>query len=59
MNVIRNLFALIGLIATIVVVAIAIHLSKIQGEFDPQASEIYKTFALKLLETKDAAMPNR
>lgn len=57
MGIIRNLFAFIGFVATIGIVAITIQLSKIQGDFDPQASEIYKTFALKLLETKDAAMP--
>ena len=57
MGIIRNLFALIGFVVTIGVVFVAIQFSKIQGEFDPQASEIYKTFALKLLETKDAAMP--
>lgn len=57
MNVIKNLFALIGLTATVAVVVIAIQLFKIQGEFDPQATEVYKIFALKLLETKDAAMP--
>jgi hypothetical protein len=56
-NVIKNLFALIGLTATVAVVVIAIQLFKIQGEFDPQATEVYKIFALKLLETKDAAMP--
>ncbi len=47
---IRNLFAFIGFVATIGVVFVAIQLSKIQGEFDPQASEINKTFELKLLE---------
>jgi len=56
-GIIRNLFALIGFIATIGVVFIAIQLSKIQGDFDPQAPTIYKELALKLLETKDAAMP--
>jgi uncharacterized protein (DUF302 family) len=56
-GIIRNLFALIGFVATIGIIFVAIQLSKIQGEFDPQAPEIYKIFALKLLETKDAAMP--
>lgn len=57
MGIIRNLFAFIGLIATVGSVALAIQLSKIQADFDPQAPEIYKELAFKLLETKDAATP--
>jgi hypothetical protein len=56
-GIIRNLFALIGFIATIGMVFVGIQVSKIQGDFDPQAPTIYKELALKLLETKDAAMP--
>jgi hypothetical protein len=56
-GIIRNLFALIGLVVTIAVGFLAFQFYQVKSEFDPQASEIYKTFALKLLETKDAAMP--
>jgi uncharacterized protein (DUF302 family) len=56
-NIIRNLFALIGFVVTVGIVFLAIQFSNVQSEFDPQAPEIYKTFAMKLLESKDAAIP--
>lgn len=57
MNIIKNLFALIGLVALIGVVLLAVQFSKAQSEFDPQALGIYKVFAIKLWEEKDAAAP--
>jgi len=56
-SIIRNLFALIGVVATIGIIFLVAQFSKVQSEFDPQALGIYKVFAIKLWEEKDAAAP--
>jgi uncharacterized protein (DUF302 family) len=53
MKLIRNLLAVIGLVAVIAVVALCVGVgSKLSG-FDPEFPRIYKEFATRLLETGD------
>lgn len=55
MNVIRNIFALIGVLA---IIAVATCVVKFKGElahFDADAPKVYKELAQNILETKNAA----
>jgi len=53
MRLIRNLLALIGLVATLAVVAVAVRLGPRLAEFDSRFLAVYQEFAGKLLETGD------
>ena len=55
MKFLRNLFALIGLLAVIVVGAISYQIWTATKDFDPNAFTVYKEFASKLLATGDLA----
>ncbi|MBF0311357.1 MAG: DUF302 domain-containing protein [Magnetococcales bacterium] len=53
MGLLRNLLALVGLIAVAGVLYAVVLLKPVIAEFDPGYFETYKKFATKLLETKD------
>jgi len=53
MSVIRNLFALIGVLVVVVVIIAAVRLGPKLSEFDPRFPQVYAEFAGKLLETGD------
>ena len=53
MSVIKNVFAVIGLILLLAVGVIFIKMQSVMSEFDPHAIGVYKDFASKLLEHKD------
>jgi len=53
MRLIRNLLALIGLVAMLAVVAVAVRLGPRLAEFDSRFLVVYQEFAGKLLETGD------
>jgi len=53
MRLIRNLLALIGLVAMLAVVAVAVRLGPRLAEFDSRSLAVYQEFAGKLLETGD------
>ncbi len=55
MKFLRNLFALIGLLATIVIGALFYHIWSATKDFDPNAFTLYKEFTTKLLATGDLA----
>ncbi|MCP3868658.1 MAG: DUF302 domain-containing protein [Gammaproteobacteria bacterium] len=55
MNVLRNIFAVIGLLAALVIGALFFHVLSATKDFDPDAFGVYKEFATKLLETGDLA----
>lgn len=55
MKFLRNLFALIGLVAVIVIGSFFYHIWSATKNFDPNAFSVYKEFAGKLLETGDLA----
>jgi uncharacterized protein (DUF302 family) len=53
MKLIRNLFALIGLVAVLAAVYAYARLAPALSEFDSEFLDVYQTFAVKLLETGD------
>lgn len=53
MQIIRNLFALIGLAAVLMIVAVAVQFGPRLAEFDGRFLTVYQEFASKLLETGD------
>ncbi len=55
MGFIRNIFALIGLLAVIAVVGVYVKYSKSLEGFDPQAAEVFTEFAQNLVSSKSAA----
>ena len=55
MKFLRNLFALIGLLAIIVVGALFYNIWSATKDFDPNAYSLYKEFVIKLLDTGDLA----
>ena len=55
MGFIKNIFALIGLLAVIAVVGIYVKFNKSLEGFDPQAQEVFTEFAQNLVTSKSAA----
>ncbi len=55
MGFIRNLFALIGLLAVIALVAVYVKFGKALDGFDPQAGQTFTEFTEQLISTKSAA----
>lgn len=55
MGFIRNLFALIGLLAVIVVAGAYVKFNKSLEGFDPQAGEVFTEFVQSLVSTKSAS----
>jgi uncharacterized protein (DUF302 family) len=55
MGFIKNVLALIGLLAVIVVVGISVKFNKSFEGFDPQAQEVFTEFAQNLVTSKSAA----
>lgn len=55
MNLIRNVLAIVGLLALVVVVLFMVQIWNATRDFDPNAVGLYKEFATKLLETRDIA----
>jgi uncharacterized protein (DUF302 family) len=55
MGFIRNVFALIGLLAVIAVVGIYVKFNKSLEGFDPQAQEVFTEFSQNLVTSKSAA----
>lgn len=53
MSVIRNLFALIGLVAVLALAGAYFWVGSKLSEFDPEAPAVYKDFASRLLESGD------
>ena len=55
MGIIRNILALIGLLAVIALVGVYVKYGKALDGFDPQAGEVFGEFAQNLATTKSAA----
>ena len=55
MNLIRNIMAIVGLLALVLVVLFMVQIWNATRDFDPNAVGLYKEFATKLLETRDIA----
>ena len=55
MNLMRNILAIVGLLALVVVVLFIAQIWSATRDFDPDAFGLYKEFATKLLETRDIA----
>jgi uncharacterized protein (DUF302 family) len=55
MAVVRNILAVIGLLALLSVAAAYVVFTDIMGDFDPGARELYSEFITKMIETKDLA----
>jgi uncharacterized protein (DUF302 family) len=55
MAVVRNILAVIGLLALIAAGAAYVMFTDIMGDFDPGARELYGEFVTKMVETKDLA----
>ena len=55
MGIIRNILALIGLLALLTAGYLYFKVTTVMGEFDPDAPKLYQEFMGKLLETKDLA----
>ena len=55
MNLMRNILALIGLLALLIVVLFIVQIWNATRDFDPHAFGLYKEFATNLLETRDIA----
>ena len=55
MKLLRNLLAIAGFIAVIIVVVFVVQIWQATREFDPNAFGLYQEFAAKLLETRDIA----
>ncbi len=55
MTIVRNLLAIIGLVALVAVVILYAKLSGVARDFDPGAFDMYREFVAKLLETQDPA----
>ncbi len=55
MNLLRNILAIIGVIALVIVVVFVAQIWNATREFDPDAFGLYQEFATKLLETRDIA----
>lgn len=53
MSVIRNLFALIGLVAVLALAGVYVWVGSKLSEFDPEAPAVYQAFASRLLESGD------
>jgi hypothetical protein len=53
MNIIKNIFALIGLAVVLAVGILAYRLGPVLSEFDPQFVSVYQEFAKNLLTSKD------
>jgi len=53
MNLIRNLLALIGLVAVLAILAVSIRLGPTLAKFDGRFLTVYQEFAGKLLKTRD------
>ena len=53
MAIIRNVLAIIGLIAVLAGGYLYVTVSSVMAEFDPGSMGVYKEFAIKLLESKD------
>jgi uncharacterized protein (DUF302 family) len=54
-NLLRNILAIIGFIALVIVVVFVAQIWNATREFDPDAFGLYQEFATKLLETRDIA----
>jgi hypothetical protein len=54
-NLMRNILALIGLLALLIVVLFIVQIWNATRDFDPNAFGLYKEFATNLLETRDIA----
>ena len=55
MNLLRNILAIVGFLALMVIVLFAGQIWKATQDFDPDALGLYKEFATKLLESGDIA----
>ncbi|MGB7932240.1 MAG: DUF302 domain-containing protein [Gammaproteobacteria bacterium] len=55
MNLLRNILAIIGFVALVIVVVFVAQIWNATREFDPDAFGLYQEFATKLLETRDIA----
>lgn len=55
MNIIRNIFALIGLLAIIVMGVCVVQIKGELGQFDPDAPQVYRELVQNILESKNAA----
>jgi uncharacterized protein (DUF302 family) len=55
MGVVKNILAVIGLLALIAVLAAYLMFTDIMGDFDPGARELYGEFISKMIETQDLA----
>ena len=55
MNLMRNILAIVGLLALVIVLLFMAQIWNATRDFDPNAFGLYKEFATKLLETRDIA----
>lgn len=55
MNLLRNIMAIVGLLALVIVVLFVVQIWNATRDFDPDAFGLYQEFATKLLETRDIA----
>ena len=55
MNLLRNVLAIIGFLALIIVILFVAQIWNATRDFDPDAFGLYQEFATKLLETRDIA----
>jgi uncharacterized protein (DUF302 family) len=55
MNILRNILAVIGLLAVVLVLLLGVHIWNATRDFDPNAFGLYREFVSNLLETRDIA----
>jgi uncharacterized protein (DUF302 family) len=55
MNILRNVLAVIGLLAVVLVLLLGVHIWNATRDFDPNAFGLYREFVSNLLETRDIA----